>query len=189
MSTSSYLTGKLAISTLALCCLANAFPAVPAPQTNPSRPNEDISAIGHRTVGKGVNLYSLEREQKLGEQMNKEVELASRLLDDPVVTEYVNRIVQKIALNSDARIPITIRVIDSDVPDGFTMPGGFQYINTGLILQTESEGELAGLLARGVAHTALRSSTILATQGELMQLATIPLTILGPGSWAGYGIY
>jgi len=149
MSTSSYLTGKLAISTLALCCLANAFPAVPAPQTNPSRPNEDISAIGHRTVGKGVNLYSLEREQKLGEQMNKEVELASRL-------------------NSDARIPITIRVIDSDVPDGFTMPGGFQYINTGLILQTESEGELAGLLARGIAHTALRSSTILATQGELM---------------------
>jgi predicted Zn-dependent protease len=189
MSTGSHLRGKLAISTLALCSLANALHAAPAPQTNPPRPNEDISAIGHRTVGKGVNLYSLEREQKLGEQLNKEVERASRLLDDPVVVEYVNRIVQKIALNSDARLPITIRVIDSDVADGFTMPGGFQYINTGLILQTESEGELAGLLARGVAHTALRSSAILATQGELMQLATIPLTILGPGSWAGYGTY
>jgi predicted Zn-dependent protease len=188
MNLNSRLATASVILAVTVFCPGNALRAHPAPQLKPSPSDEDINAIGHRSVGKGINLYSLEKEKKLGEQLAKEVERSSRLLDDPALTDYVNRLAQKIAQNSDARLPITIRVIDSDVLDAFTLPGGFQYINTGLILQTEGEAELAGVLARGIAHAALRSFTRDATKGELMQLSTIPLT-LGPGGWAGYGSY
>jgi beta-barrel assembly-enhancing protease len=161
--------------------------ACPAPQT--SRSDSDLNAIGHRNVGKSVNLYSVDKEKALGKQLASEVERASRLIDDPFVTAYLDHITQNIAKNSDARVPITIRVIDSDVINAFTLPGGFQYVNSGLILQTESEAALAGVLARGIAHSALRSSTMVATKGELMQFATVPLMLLEPGGWAGYGTY
>jgi predicted Zn-dependent protease len=166
---------------------ATVLRAYPTPQSKPSRSEEDLNAIGHRTVGQGVNLYSLEREKKLGEQLDKEVARSSKLLDDPTVTDYVNRLAQKIAQNSDARGPITVRVIDSDVINAFTLPGGFLYVNTGLLLHTEGEAELAGVLARGIAHTALRSATE-ATKGELMD-AMIPMNIAIPGGWAAYGNY
>jgi predicted Zn-dependent protease len=189
MNLNSSLTRSIAIFALAVFCPENVLRACPSPQGKPSRSDEDINAIGHRDVGKGMNLYSLEKEKKLGEQLAREVERSSKILDDLVVTEYINRIAQKVAQNSDARLPISIRVIDSDEPNAFTLPGGFQYINTGLILHTEGEGELASVLARGVAHIAMRSSTMEATKGELMQLATIPLISLGPGGWASYGTY
>lgn len=189
MNLNSCLTRSIAIFILAFSCSGSVLRACPAPQTKPPRSDEDITAIGHRNVGKGINLYSLEKEKKLGEQLAKEVERSSKILDDPVVSEYMNRIGQKIAQNSDVRQPITIRVIDSDRIDALTLPGGFQYINTGLILQTDGEAELAGVIARGIAHTAIRSFTKEATKGELMQLATIPLILLGPGGWAGNGIY
>jgi predicted Zn-dependent protease len=181
-------TAILFFVAVALCSGA-ALPAQSPPQTKPSRSDEDLNAIGHRTVGQGVNLYSLEREKKLGEQLAKEVERSSKLLDDPTVTDYVNRLAQKIAQNSDARGPITVRVIDSDVINAFTLPGGFLYVNSGLLLHADEEGELAGVLARGIAHTALRSATKEATKGELMQLATVPLILLGPGGWVTYGNY
>jgi predicted Zn-dependent protease len=180
---------SLVILALALVCTGTVVRSNPIPQFKPSHSDEDLNAIGHRNVGKDVNLFSLDREKKLGEQLSKEVERSSKLLDDPVITEYLNRIAQKIAANSDARVPVSVRLIDSDTLNGFILPGGFQYINTGLILQTENEGELAGVLARGIAHTALRSLTKEATKGELMELSTIPLTILGPAGWGGYGIY
>jgi len=179
-------TAILFFAAVALCSIA-ALPAQSAPQIKPSPSDEDLNAIGHRTVGQGGNLYSLEREKKLGEQLAKEVNRSSRMLDDPAVTDYVNRLAQKIAQNSDARSPITVRVIDSDVINAFTLPGGFLYVNTGLLLHTEGEAELAGVLARGIAHTALRSFTKETTKADLMQLSTIPLILLGPGGWAGYG--
>jgi predicted Zn-dependent protease len=159
------------------------------PQDKKGLSNEDINAIGHRNVGNGVNFYSLEQEKKLGAQLAAEVERSSKPIDDSDVIEYLNRVGQKIAKSSDARFPITIRVIDSESIDAFTLPGGLQYINKGLILQTEGEAELAGVLAHGIAHTAMRSATMEATKGELMQLATIPLIILGPGGWSGHGTY
>jgi predicted Zn-dependent protease len=177
------------ILALTLACAGTVVRACPVPQFKPSGTDEDLSTIGHRNVGKGVNLFSLDREKKLGEQLSKEVERSLKLLDDPVITEYLNRIAQKIAANSDARVPVSVRLIDSDTLNGFVLPGGFQYINTGLLLQTRNEGELAGVLARGIAHTALRSSTKEATKGELMELSTIPLMILGQAGWAGYGTY
>jgi predicted Zn-dependent protease len=156
---------------------------------NPKNSKEDVEAIGNRSVGKGVNLFSLEREIGLGKQLAQEVERSSKMIDDPVVTEYVNRVGQNLVRNSDARVPFTIKVIDSDEVNAFALPGGFFYVNSGLILRAQEEAELAGVMAHEISHVCARHGTKNATKGELMQLATIPLMILGPAGWAGYGIY
>src|SRR6266436_9838333 len=111
----------------------------------PKNSKEDVEAIGNRSVGKGMNLYSLEREISLGKQLAQEVERSSKLIDDPVVTEYVNRVGQNLVRNSDARVPFTIKVIDSDEINAFALPGGFFYVNSGLILRAQEESELAGV--------------------------------------------
>jgi predicted Zn-dependent protease len=157
--------------------------ASPAPQNKRSKSDADINAIGHRRIVHDANFYSPEREKELGKALSQEVERSSKLLNDPIVTDYIGRVGQSVANNSDAHIPVTVRVIDSDVVNAFTLPGGYQYINRGLLLQLHGEAELAGLLARGIAHTALRSATRAATKGELMQLATVPL-ILTPVGWS-----
>jgi predicted Zn-dependent protease len=164
-------------------CLRSAFS-----QTKTTKSDADISKIGHRSVGEGPNFYSLDKEAALGKRIAQEVERSSKLIDDPIVVLYTNQLAQKIAQNSDARFPITVRVIDTDVISAFTLPGGPQYINKALILQTETEGELASVLSYGIASTALRGSTRVATKVELMQSATIPLILLGPGGWSGYNI-
>jgi len=164
----------------------------PVPQKDtvtPKNSKEDVEAIGNRNVGKGVNLFSLEREISLGKQLAQEVERSSKLIDDPIVTEYVNRVGQNLVRNSDARVPFTIKVIDSDEVNAFALPGGFFYVNSGLILRAQEESELAGVMAHEISHVCARHGTKNATKGELMQLATIPLILLGPGGWAGYGIY
>jgi predicted Zn-dependent protease len=164
----------------------------PVPQKDtvtPRNSKEDVEAIGNRNVGKGVNLFSLEREIALGKQLAQEVERSSKLIDDPIVTEYVNRVGQNLVRNSDARVPFTIKVIDSDEVNAFALPGGFFYVNSGLILRAQEESELAGVMAHEISHVCARHGTKNATKGELMQLATIPLILLGPGGWAGYGIY
>src|SRR5467141_3583480 len=155
----------------------------------PKNSKEDVEAIGNRSVGKGINLYSLEREISLGKSLAQEVERSSKLIDDPVVTEYVNRVGQNLVRNSDARVPFTIKVIDSDEVNAFALPGGFFYVNSGLILRAQEESELAGVMAHEISHVTARHGTKNATKGELMQLATIPLILLGPGGWAGYGLY
>jgi predicted Zn-dependent protease len=148
-----------------------------------------VEAIGNRNPGKGVNFYSLEHEIALGKSLAQEVERTSKLIDDPVVTEYVNRVGQNLVRNSDARVPFTIKVIDSDEVNAFALPGGFFYVNSGLILRAQEESELAGVMAHEISHVVARHGTKQATKGEMMQLATIPLILLGPGGWAGYGIY
>ena len=166
--------------------------ASPFPQSKKLPPQADINAIGHRDVGKGPNLYLIDKEIALGKVLAQEVERSVKLIDDHMATDYVDRLCQSLAKNSDAHMPITIRVIDSDIPDGFTLPGGFLYINKGLILQAQTEAELAGALAHGIAHTALRSATKLATRGNLIQLASIPALIFVPswvGGWVGYDQY
>jgi predicted Zn-dependent protease len=106
-----------------------------------------------------------------------------------VVTEYVNRVGQNLVRNSDAKVPFTIKVIDSDEINAFALPGGFFYVNSGLILHADEEAELAGVMAHEIAHVAARHGTRNATKGEIMQWASIPLILLGPGGWAGYGLY
>ena len=149
----------------------------------------DVEAIGNRGVGNGVNFYSLERKIALGKGLAQEVERSAKLVDDPIVSEYVNRVGQNLVRNSDAKVPFTIKVIDSDVVNAFALPGGFFYVNSGLLLRADSEAELAGVMAHEIAHVAARHGTKNATKGELAQLATIPLIMLGPGGWAGYGLY
>jgi len=164
----------------------------PVPQqdvVHPKNSKEDVNDIGNRNVGKGLNFYSLEREIALGKSLAQEVERSSKLIDDPVVTEYVNRVGQNLVRNSDARVPFTIKVIDSDEVNAFALPGGFFYVNSGLILRAQEESELAGVMAHEIAHVAARHGTKNATKGEAMQFAMIPLMLLGPGGWAGYGIY
>ncbi len=173
-------------------------PALAAPQQQQQQqqqPQEkkdsksDVNQIGNRDVGKGVNLYSLEKEIAIGKQLAQEVERSAKLVDDPVIVEFVNRVGQNLVRNSDARVPFIIKVIDSDEINAFALPGGFFYVNSGLVLRADEEAELAGVMAHEIAHVTARHGTKNATKGELTQLAMIPLILLGPGGWAGYGIY
>jgi predicted Zn-dependent protease len=155
----------------------------------PKNSKEDVEAIGNRNVGKGVNFFSLEREISLGKALAQEVERSSKLIDDPIVTEYVNRVGQNLVRNSDAKVPFTIKVIDSDEVNAFALPGGFFYVNSGLILRAQEESELAGVMAHEIAHVAARHGTKNATKGEMTQIAAMVGSIFIPYTWAGYAMY
>ena len=149
----------------------------------------DVAAIGNRSVGHGLNFYSLEHEIALGKQLSAEVERQAKFINDPVVNEYVNRVGQNLVRNSDAQVPFTIKVIDSDVVNAFALPGGFFYVNSGLILHADEESELAGVMAHEIAHVCARHGTKQATKSEIAQLAMIPAMIFIPYTLAGYAIY
>src|SRR6266436_584301 len=154
---------------------------------HPRNSKDDVEAIGNRKVGKGANFYSLEKEIALGKQLAQEVERSSKVIDDPVVTEYVNRIGQNLVRNSDAQVPFTIKVIDSDEVNAFALPGGFFYVNSGLILAADEEAEMAGVMAHEIAHVAARHGTRQMTRAQWANIGTIPLIFIGGG--IGYGIY
>ena len=139
----------------------------------------DLSRIGERGIGSGVNFYSLDREIALGKEISGDVERQSRILHDPIVEEYINRIAQNIVHNSDAKVPFTIKVIDNDEVNAFALPGGFFYVNSGLILAAESESELAGVMAHEIAHVAARHATRGETKRNIWNLASIPLIFVG----------
>src|SRR5277367_80302 len=143
-------------------------------------------AIGDRDVGRGVNFYSLEKEIALGKGMAQQVERQAKIIDDPTIAEYINRVGQNLVRNSDAKVPFTIKVIDTEDVNAFALPGGFFFVNSGLILKADSEAELAGVMSHEIAHVAARHGTRQATRGEIAQLSTIPLIFLG--GWTGYGI-
>jgi predicted Zn-dependent protease len=147
---------------------------------------KDPDEIGNRDVGKGVNFYSLEKEIAIGKGLAQDVERQAKIIDDPVIAEYVNRIGQNLVRNSDAKVPFTIKVIDSEDVNAFALPGGFFFVNSGLILKADNEAELAGVMSHEIAHVAARHGTRQATRGEIANLATIPLIFMG--GWAGYGI-
>jgi predicted Zn-dependent protease len=149
----------------------------------------DVSAIGNRNVGHGLNFYSLEHEIALGKQLSAEIERQAKFINDPVVNEYVNRVGQNLVRNSDAQVPFTIKVIDSDVVNAFALPGGFFYVNSGLILHADEESELAGVMAHEIAHVCARHGTKQATKSEITQLAMIPAMIFIPYTLAGYALY
>jgi predicted Zn-dependent protease len=147
---------------------------------------KDPEEIGNRDVGKGVNFYSLEKEIALGKQLAQEVERQAKIIDDPVIAEYVNRVGQNLVRNSDAKVPFTIKVLDSEEVNAFALPGGFFFVNSGLVLKAESESELAGVMAHEIAHVAARHGTKQATRGQIINFATIPLIFMG--GWTGYAI-
>jgi predicted Zn-dependent protease len=147
---------------------------------------KDPDEIGNRDVAKGANFYSLEKEIALGKQLAQEVERQAKIIDDPIVAEYVNRVGQNIVRNSDAKVPFTIKVVEDESVNAFALPGGFFFVNTGLILSADNEAELAGVMAHEIAHVAARHGTRQATKAELANYMSIPLIFMG--GWAGYGI-
>jgi beta-barrel assembly-enhancing protease len=160
--------------------------------TTPARvfaedPEKDPDQIGNRNVSGHVNFYSLEKEIALGKQLASQVERQAKIINDPVIAEYVNRVGQNLVRNSDAKVPFTIKVIDSEEVNAFALPGGFFFVNSGLIIKADNEAELAGVMAHEIGHVAARHGTRQATKGEIAQLGMIPLIFIG--GWTGYGAY
>jgi len=148
---------------------------------------DNVALIGHRDVGKGLDFYSQSKEIALGQSLANQVLESSTVVTDPVVNEYINRLAQNLVRNSDAKVPFTVHVLQDDTVNAFALPGGFFFVNSGIILASNEEDELAGAMAHEIAHVAARHGTRQATKGELMQIAAIPAVILaGPGI-AGLG--
>ena len=152
---------------------------------------DDVNAIGTRNIGgRGFgNWYSTDWEVRAGKSYSMEVEKSAHLVTDPVIVEYVNRVGQNIVKNSDAKVPFTIKVIDSDEINAFALPGGFFYVNSGLILAADEESELAGVMAHEISHVVAHHAARQMTKLNFAQIASIPLIIFTQGSWTGYGIY
>lgn len=152
-------------------------------KTKPLEDKENPLMIGKRNINKRqLNFYSIEREINLGRQLAAVVDQQIRLVDDPIITEYVNRVGQNIVLHSDAQIPFTIKVAVSDEINAFALPGGFFYVNTGLILHADNESELAGVMAHEISHVAARHALENFTKSQLLSwAATIPLIFVGGG--------
>lgn len=170
----------------------------PAPAIHPADPDkvkhdggkDDVDAIGNRNVGCNTGLgnwYGVEKQIAMGKQYAQQVESSVKLIQDPVITEYVNRLGQNLVRNSDSQVPFTIKVVDSDEINAFALPGGFFYVNSGLILAADEEAELAGVMSHEIAHVAACHIARQNTRGNLANLASIPLIFVG--GWAGYGIY
>jgi len=167
----------------------------PGPATDQTMPGvkqgsvDDVNAVGTRDIGgRGMgNWYSTETEIRMGKSYAMQLEKSVKFINDPTVTEYVNRIAQNLVKNSDAKVPFTIKVIDSDEVNAMALPGGFMYVNSGLILTADDEAEMAGVIAHEISHVAAHHAVREQTRMNYAQLGTIPLIFIG--GWTGYGIY
>ena len=139
----------------------------------------DVTKIGERGTGSGINFYSLEAEQALGKELSQQVEGVCKLLNDKQVNDYVNTLGQRLVRSSDAKVPFIIKVLDDDQVNAFALPGGYLYVNSGLILAAQTEAELAGVMAHEIAHVAARHGTKGATRTQIWNLASIPLVFVG----------
>jgi predicted Zn-dependent protease len=167
---------------LALALGAGAAPLLAQSKDGKNDPDQ----IGKRDVGKGINFYSLEKEVALGKQLAQEVEREVKLVDDPTSAEFINRLAQNLARNSDIKVPVTAKMIDSEQVNAFALPGGFLFVNSGLFLRAETEAELAGAVAHEIAHVAARHGTRQASRGQIVNLASLPLIFMG--GWPGYAV-
>ena len=139
----------------------------------------DVSRIGERGIGDGLNFYSLEREMSLGRELSAQVDAQARIVSDPMVNEYINHMGQTIVRNSDAKVPFTIKVIDNDEVNAFALPGGYFFVNTGLIMAADNEAELAGVMAHEIAHVCARHATKNMTRAQIWNMASVPLIFIG----------
>lgn len=154
--------------------------STPTPTRSRLDEKENPEAVGKRDINKHqVNFYSIEKEVAIGQQLAADVERQLKFIEDPVVTEYINRVGQNIVLNSDAKVPFTIKVVDSEEVNAFALPGGFFFVNKGLILAADNEAEVVGVMAHEIAHVTARHGTEQASKGQLLQFGTIPLIFLG----------
>jgi predicted Zn-dependent protease len=147
---------------------------------------DDVNKIGDRQIANCLNLYSIEKEIALGKQLAEEVARQTKLNQDPIVGEFVNRLGQNLVRNSDAKVPFTFRVVEDDVPNAFALPGGFIFVHTGLIKLASEEAELAGAMAHEIAHVAARHMTCQATRGQITGIAATAGSIFLGGGLGGY---
>jgi len=169
------------IAMVAICALV----ALPLPADDKKH---DPDEIGNRKVDGKVNWYSMEKEIAMGKQYAMEIERQAKIVDDPIIAEYVNRVGQNLVRNSDVKVPVSIKVLETDEPNAMALPGGFFFVNTGLLKLAQSESEVAGVMGHELAHIAARHATRQMTRAGIVNLATIPMMIFG-GGWAMYGIY
>jgi predicted Zn-dependent protease len=167
--------------------IALALPFSVVGKDKKKKAKNDVEKIGDRDVDGKVNLYSIEKEIAMGKSYADEIMRTAKVVDDPVVAEYVNRVGQNLARHSDSQIPYHFKVIVDPQINAFALPGGFLFVNTGLIMEASTEAEMAGVLAHEIAHVSARHGTRQATRGQIANLATIPLMIL-TGGWGGYAI-
>ncbi len=171
---------------LALGVLWLGLPAL-AQDKSPLTERENPELIGKRNINKHqINFYNLEKEVAIGRQFASEVDRSAKFVEDPLIVEYINRVGQNLVLHSDAKVPFTIKVIDSDEVNAFALPGGFFYVNKGLILTADNESELAGPMAHEIGHVAARHGVEQASKGQLVNWGTLPLIFLG--GWGGFAI-
>ena len=170
-------------------------PSQPQPQKAPAHSSnkaplseeENPELIGKRNINKHqINFYSFDKEVAVGRQFAAEVDREAKLVEDPLTVEYINRVGQNLVLHSDAKVPFTIKVVESDEINAFALPGGFFYVNKGLILAADNEAELAGPMAHEIAHVAARHGVEQASKGQLVNFATLPAIFLG--GWGGFAI-
>ncbi len=173
MSRRNYLASALLLAALPLAVL----PAFAADK------KKDPSEIGDRDVAGKLNVYSIEKEMALGKQLAIEVRKQARIVDDPIVSEYISRLGQNLARNSDVTFPVSFTLIDADDINAFTLPGGFIFINTGTLRLSDNEAELASVLAHELGHAAARHATRQATRNDLISAGTLPLFLFG--GWTG----
>lgn len=186
----------------ALCLILLAVPGIsqnPAPATTGAQPPakakkveplsefENPELIGKRNINKlQINFYNFDKEVSIGRQFAQEVDRSAKLVEDPIIVEYINKVGQNLVLHSDAKVPFVIKVIDADEINAFALPGGFFYVNKGLILAAENEAEMAGPMAHEIAHVAARHGVEQASKGQLVNWGTLPLIFLG--GWGGFAI-
>lgn len=171
------------------CCIA--FTTVGLSQTpakkTPLSDNENPELIGKRNINKHqINFYSFDKEVAIGRQFAQEIDRSAKMIEDPLIVEYINRVGQNLVLHSDAKVPFTIKVIDADEVNAFALPGGFFYVNKGLVLTADNEAELAGPMAHEIAHVAARHGVEQASKGQIVNWGTLPLIFLG--GWGGFAI-
>jgi len=153
----------------------------------PKKQKDDVEQIGSRKVGTCVNFYSIEKELALGKQLATEVQKQAKMVEDPLVTEYVNRLGQNLVRNSDAKVPFQFQVIEGEAPNAFALPGGFIFLYSGLLKIASEEDELAAAMAHEIAHVAARHMTCQATKSQIANIASLPASIL-LGGLGGYAI-
>src|SRR5499427_4308861 len=154
-------------------------------ETRPEDPKKlekyDVNRIGRRGIGHGFNIYSIKREHELGQNLAASFEHFSRVVNDPLLNDYVNRIAQKIVRNSDAEVPFTVRLIDSsEIPRAYGLPGGFLFVDSALLFAAESEAELAGVMAHEIAHVAARHATRALTRKQIYSFGGSLSLLAGP---------
>jgi len=129
----------------------------------------------------GINLYSIPQEIELGRRMAAEVETQARIVDDSVISEYVNRLGQNLAKQANAPFPVTVKMIQSSEINAFTLPGGWVYVNSSILMMADNEAEFASVVAHEIGHADARHATREQSGGQLAKIIGGPLSVLIPG--------